>query len=361
MNDNSATTIMLVDDAVENLRLLSTIIRKAGLVPRPVTSGKRAIEAAVVDPPDLVLLDIRMPEMSGYDVCRWFKRDDRLRDIPIIFVSGLHDSEEKIEAFRIGGVDYITKPINDEEVLARIDNHLRLRALQRQILLNNQILERRVAEEVKATAAAQMATIFALVRLSEVRDRFRGRHVERVQALTRTLAEKMRDMNLHRAQLSPEFILHLEQAACLHDVGKVGIPDAILLKSGQLSEEERVVMRRHCALGADTLAEVQERYPENRFIRVGVEVARSHHESWDGSGYPDGLKGQDIPLAARIVALADCYDALTSERCHHRPFSHEEASQMIQEKAGTQFDPDIVATFQAVLDQFQRIRTEMRD
>jgi putative two-component system response regulator len=231
-------SVLLVDDAPENLRLLAIVVKKGGLVPRPVTSGKRAVEAAVVDPPDLVILDMRMPEMSGLDVCRWFKKDERLRDIPVIFISGLHDSEDKIEAFRVGGVDYITKPFHAEEVLARIRTHLRLRALQKEVLSQNELLEKRVADEVKATLASQMATIFALAKLSEVRDRYRGRHVERVQALSRALVERMRDMNLFKTQLSPEFIDYLEQAACLHDIGMVGIPDAILMKPGKLTEEE---------------------------------------------------------------------------------------------------------------------------
>jgi putative two-component system response regulator len=357
----TGASVLIVDDAADNLRLLAAVVKKGGLVPRPVTSGKRAIEAAVVDPPDLVLLDIRMPEMSGLDVCRWFKKDERLRDIPVIFISGLSDSDDKIEGFRLGGVDYITKPFHDQEVLARIETHLRLRALQKELSSHNQRLEERVEEAVKATAASHMATIFALVKLAEVRDRFRGRHVERVQVLTKILAERLRDTSHQKAQLTPDHIDCLAQTACLHDIGKVGVPDAILLKPGKLSEVEFDEMKKHCRLGADTLAEVRQRYPENQFLRMGVEVARSHHENWDGSGYPDGLKGSEIPLAARIVALADSYDALTSERYHHPPYTHEKASRMIEEGSGTQFDPDVVAAFLSLGEQFRQIRAGMHD
>lgn len=357
----SGSNVLVVDDAPENLRLLATVLRRGGLVPRPVPSGKLAIEAALVDPPDLVLLDIRMPDMSGLDVCRWFKQDQRLQEIPVVFLSGMQDTDDKVEAFRIGGVDYITKPFHEQEVLARIETHLHLRRLQREIQTHNQFLEQRVAEQVKLITASQMATIFALAKLAEVRDDNTGRHIERVQRLVGMLAEKMRAMKVHVAKLSSAFIDTLQQVACLHDIGKVAIPDAILLKPGKLSPEEFAKMKEHCARGAETLAAVQRRFPENEFIRMGVEVARSHHEWWDGTGYPDGLAGKAIPLSARIVALADFYDALTSERCYHPARSHADACRMIEEGCGTHFDPHVVAAFEAMESEFEQTRRELHD
>jgi len=360
-DDAQGSSVLIVDDAPENLRLLAEVLKRGGLVPRPVTSGRLAIEAAVADPPDLVLLDVRMPEMSGVDVCRWFKQHERLRSIPIIFLSGLQGTDDKVEAFRAGGVDYISKPFQNQEVLARIKTHLRLRQLQVEMVSHTVQLEQRVAEQVKAVTASQMATIFALAKLAEARDDDTGGHIERVQTFGRVLAERMRQMRLRVTQLTTEFIDNLYQTASLHDIGKVGAPDAILLKPGKLTTEEFAEMKKHCALGANTLAAVLERHPDNQFLRMGVAVARSHHEKWDGSGYPDGLKGAAIPLAARIVALADFYDALTSKRCYRPAFSHEDACGMIQEGSGTHFDPDVVAAFRADKDKFRCIRQQMQD
>jgi putative two-component system response regulator len=360
-DDVRGASILVVDDAAENLRLLAAVLKRGGLVPRPVTSGRLAIEAALIDPPDLVLLDVRMPEMSGVDVCRWFKQDERLRTIPIIFISGLQGTDDKVEAFRVGGVDYVSKPFQDQEVLARVKTHLRLRRLQVELVSHNLQLEQRIAEQVKAVTASQLATIFSLARLAEARDADTGQHIERVQTFGRVLAERMREARSYVVQLTTAFIENLYQTASLHDIGKVGTPDAILLKPGKLTAEEFVEMKKHCALGADTLAAVLKQHPDNQFLRMGVDVARSHHEKWDGSGYPDGLKAGAIPLAARIVALADFYDALTSRRCYRPAFSHEDTSRMIQESSGTHFDPDVVTAYRALDGQFRRIRHEMQD
>ena len=360
-DDVEGSSVLIVDDNPENLRLLAAVLKRGGLVPRPVTSGRLAIEAAVADPPDLVLLDIGMPEMSGVDVCRWFKQDERLWSIPIIFISGLQSTDDKVEAFRVGVVDYVSKPFQDQEVLARIKTHLRLRRLQVEMESHTVQLEQRIAEQVKAVTASQMATIFALAKLAEARDDDTGHHIERVQTFGRMLAEQMREMRLHVTELTAAFIDNLYQTASLHDIGKVGAPDAILLKPGKLTTEEFAEMKKHCALGANTLATVLKRHPDNPFLRMGVAVARSHHEKWDGGGYPDGLKGATIPLAARIVALADFYDALTSKRCYRPAFSHEDACGMIQEGSGTHFDPDVAAAFTAHKDKFRCIRQEMRD
>jgi putative two-component system response regulator len=206
-----------------------------------------------------------------------------------------------------------------------------------------------------------MSTIFALARLAEVRDDDTGSHVARVQAFCKMLAEGMRDMKPRKARLSDAFIEHLYQASALHDIGKVGIPDAILLKPGKLTPEEFEVMKKHCEIGAGTLNAVLQQHPDNQFLRMGVEVARSHHEKWDGKGYPDGLQGEAIPLAARITALADVYDALTSKRCYHPPASHEDAGRIILEGDGSHFDPDVVAAFKALAEQFQRVRRGMQN
>ncbi len=359
--ETAGGNILVVDDSRENLRLLATVLKRGGLHPRPVTSGALAIEAALAEPPDLVLLDITMPDMSGLDVCRWLKLDDRLKSIPVLFISGRLSSEDKLEAFAAGGLDYISKPFEETEIIARIRTHLRLHWLQQDAESRNDVLSRRVAEQVRAVTASQLATIFAIAKLAEARDDDTGRHIERVQSFARLLAESMQRMKIHSNMLTDRYIDTLYQTASLHDIGKVGVRDGILQKRGPLTGDEFREMQKHCALGADTLAMVLKRHPDNEFLRMGEQVARSHHERWDGSGYPNGLKGAAIPLAARIVAVADVYDALTSDRCYRAAVSPDVTCGMIHSGMGAHFDPELEAPFAAVEDRFQRLRKELRD
>jgi putative two-component system response regulator len=358
---HGAHSVLVIDDIPENLRLLCEILKRAGLVPRPVTTGRRGIEAAIADPPDLVLLDVRMPGMSGLEVCRWLKQDKRLSAIPVIFISGSQDLNEKIEAFRSGGVDYISKPFHEAEAVERIKTHLRLKDLQIELSTSIARLESRIAEQVREITASHMETIFALAKLAEARDNDTGRHVERVQAYSRALAERMYEDRIHATVVTSSFIENIFEAASLHDIGKVGIPDAILLKPAKLTDEEFKTMKVHSLLGGDTLAAVLKRFPDNRLLGMGVEIARSHHEKWNGSGYPDGLTGEGIPLSARLVAVADVYDALTSKRCYHDPFSHREACGFIQEGSGSQFDPVIAEVARKIEPNFLSIRKRLGD
>jgi putative two-component system response regulator len=361
INSGQGGNILVVEDDPDNLRALVAILKRGGFAPRPVTSGKRALEAAFSDPPDLVLLDVMMPGMSGYEVCRTLKQDARFKNTPVIFLSALQDTQDKVLAFGAGCVDYISKPFHYEEVLARVTTHLQLRRLQDDLASHNLELEQRVAVQVKAVTASQMATIFALAKLAETRDDETGHHIERVQTFSKLLAMEMCDLRCHVEQLTPSFVETLYQTAALHDIGKVGIADAVLLKPGKLTREEFAEMKKHSVIGAQTLQWVLERYPDNEFLRMGVDVARSHHEKWDGSGYPDGLNGEAIPLSARVVALADFYDALTSRRCYREAFSHEDTLRMIEEGGGTHFEPAIIESFKAQESKFKRIREEMQD
>jgi putative two-component system response regulator len=361
MIEMSTGNVLVVDDAHDNLRLLSTLLKRGGLVPRPVDSGKKALEAAVVDPPDLVLLDIQMPEMSGFEVCQRFMQDERLQNIPIIFISGRQGTDDKVKAFQAGGVDYVSKPFQEQEVLARVWAHIHLKKLREELLYHNKQLEEKVAKQVEVITASQMATIFALAKLAESRDKGTGQHFERVRIFSKKLALQMRGMGLYKDILTPSFIDNLYQAACLHDIGKVGVPDAILLKPGKVTPEEYEEIKKHSLYGADTLAKVLKHFPENQFLQMGVELARSHHEKWDGTGYPKGLVGKDIPLSGRIIALADYYDALTSIRCYREAFSHEETIQMIYRESGRHFDPDVVKAFRLLDKEFKRIRQEIQD
>lgn len=347
--------IMIIDDDVQNLRLLGTILKQGGYTSRPVVDGESAIEAILAEPPDLVLLDINMPGMSGLDVCKWIKNDERSRGIPVLFLSGQENTAVKIETFNAGGADFISKPFQSEEVLARTRTHLALKQMQAELQAQNEGLERRIEEQSRLNAESHMALIFALAKLAELRDDDTGRHIERVQITSRMLAEKMLQTGSGRSALSDSAIDTIFQTASLHDIGKVGILDSILLKPDKLTDSEFTEMKNHCSIGADTLKTVLRKFPGNKFLKMGVDVANYHHEKWDGTGYPDGLRGEAIPLAARIVSVADYFDALTNTRCYRPAFGFEETCAMIRENEGKAFDPDVVAAFFSIKYRFGKL------
>ncbi len=344
--------IIVVDDVPANLTLLTGMLKEKGYRVRPVPSGKLALKAVEHEPPDLILLDITMPDMDGFEVCRKLKQDMRFRDIPIIFISALTETLDKVKAFGNGGVDYVTKPFQFEEVAARVETHLKLRRYQAH-------LEDLVEEQVKEISDSQISTIFALSKLSESRDKETGKHLERVQIYCKMLAEKLSREEPYNSDIDAAFIHNIFNASPLHDIGKVASPDHILLKSGKLTPEEFEIMRKHSLMGANTMEAVQQMYEKNAFINMGISIARSHHERWDGTGYPDGLKGEEIPLAARIMAIADVYDALRSNRCYKGPFSRDRSRGIIESGSGAQFDPALVKAFLALEEEFDRIGREM--
>ena len=344
--------ILMVDDTPANLLLLSNMLKSKGFRIRPVPSGRLAFKVMEIETPDLILLDINMPEMNGYEVCRRLKADERFRDIPVIFISALSETLDKVEAFACGGVDYITKPFQFEEVEARINTHLKLRRYQIS-------LEELVKDKVKEISDSQMSTIFALSKLAESRDIATGRHLERVQMFCYLIAEKLVMDLPYKSMIGKEFIHDISNANSLHDIGKVSIPDNILLKPGKLSLEEFETMKTHTTTGIRTLLDVKTLYPGNSFINMGILIAHSHHEKWDGSGYPDGLAGEEIPLAARIMAIADVYDALRSKRCYKEPMTREQSREIIINGSGQQFDPIMVDAFLSVEEELNRIGLEM--
>jgi putative two-component system response regulator len=351
--ERSNESILIVDDAPENLHVLVRILGAVGYRPRAVRSGKLAIQAAENDPPDLILLDVMMPGMDGYEACRQIKANDRLKDIPVIFLSALNEADDKVKAFAAGCVDYVAKPFHVDEVRARVDVQMKLRRLQIELERRNHRLRDLVKEQVKEISESQMATIFALAKLAEARDDDTGRHLERVQTWCRLLAARCGEQPSHRAEADAVFVENIVHASPLHDVGKVGIRDAVLLKPGKLTPEEFAEMKTHTTLGARTLEAVEGQYPNNAFIRMGIEIARWHHERWDGKGYPEGLSGTDIPLSARIMAVADVYDALRSNRCYRPALSHEKSREIIFEGRGTHFDPDVVEAFRGLETTFE--------
>jgi putative two-component system response regulator len=329
-----------------------------------VPSGPLALAAAASDPPDVVLLDISMPEMDGFEVCRRLKEDPRLRDIPVIFISALTETEGKVKAFRRGGVDYVTKPFQIEEVEARVETHLKLRRSQAEVERYNRYLEQLVDEKVKEISESQLATIFAMVKLAESRDDETGTHIWRVREYCLSLANVLRGTAGFRETLTDAFVRDLYNAAPLHDIGKVGISDAILLKPEKHTPQEFEVMKTHTTIGAHTLHGVAQTYPRNSFVVMGVETARSHHERCDGSGYPEGLAGEAIPLAARIMSVADVYDALRTARRYKPAFDHETSVRIITEGDGrtkpSHFDARLLPAFSEVAPQFNEVYEKLK-
>ncbi len=355
MNDEVTANIMVVDDTPTNLKLLDLLLKSSRYTVSTYTRGAAALEAAKERPPDIVLLDVSMPEMDGYEVCGHFKSTKELQEIPVLFISAHTEPEEKVKAFESGGVDYITKPFHAAEVKARVGTHLKLAQLQATLHRQNENLESMVADQVEEIYSAQLSTIVALAKLAEYRDNDTGKHLERVQLYTRLLAEELQKANVYSEVIHERFVTDLFYATPLHDIGKVAIPDYILLKPGKLESDEFEIMKTHAEIGAATLAEARSAYDNNAFLSTGIAITRSHHERWDGTGYPDGIAGTAIPLEARIMAVADVYDALRSKRVYKPAFPHDAAMQIIRDGSGTQFDPSVVHAIDILERNFQQI------
>ena len=362
---NPTPSILIVDDNQLNVQLLTEILKRRGYQVQCAASGGTALHMAFAQPPDLIVLDIRMPDIDGFEVCRQFKSFEAVASIPIIFVSGLDEPIDKVKAFAAGGVDYVTKPFHAEEILARVGTHLRLRQLQRELERQNWGLQKLVQDQVTAIIESHLATIFALAKLAEYRDDDTGKHVQRVQNYCQVLAMRLGRTSTMRKYIDDKYVQNLMQTAALHDIGKVGIPDSVLLKPGPLDEQERQIMENHTTIGAATLEEVLQCHPGNRFIKMGVGIARSHHEKWDGSGYPDGLTEEAIPLSARILTMADHYDALRNSRPYKTAIDHPTTCEIIVDGDGrtqpSHFDPLILHAFKEAQGDFARVFDRFRD
>ena len=361
-------SVLVVDDSEMNRDLLLRRLRKMGLHITEACNGAEALEALEQDEFDLVLLDIMMPVMDGYETLEKMKNNEKMQKIPVIMITALDDVESAVKCIDMGAVDYVTKPFNPILLQSRVTASLERKHLHDmeenrriQIELNNKYLSDQVREKVLEISQSQLAAIFAMSKLAESRDPETGEHLERMREYCKVLSEQLSRMPKYRSIIDREFVDSIYAASPLHDIGKVGVEDSILLKPGKLTEEEWVQMKLHPAIGAETLREVDRQHPGNAFIQTGIEIAECHHEKWNGSGYPYGLSGETIPLSARILALGDVYDALTSKRCYKDAFSHEKSVKIILEGNGSHFDPDVVLAFQETELEFQRIRTEYID
>lgn len=361
-------TILVVEDNEDNRDILVRRLHRDNYQVIEAENGVRALEVLAVQSVDLVLLDIMMPEMNGYQVLEALRADGRLDDFPVIVITANSDLESAVKCVELGADDYLPKPFNPTLLRARINASLekkRLRDREREhsrlIERYNRDLEQQVRQQVKQITSAQMATIFAMSKLAESRDPETGAHLERMREYCKVLAQQLAKTDKFCQSINEAFIENIYAASPLHDIGKVGITDGVLLKPGKLDDDEWIHMRMHPIIGAETLRAVDKAHPGNEFIRTGIAIAEYHHEKWDGSGYPYGMRGEDIPLEARILALGDVYDALTSKRCYKEAYSHETTRGIVLDSCGKHFDPHIVQAFLELEDEFQRIRTYYSD
>lgn len=354
-------TVLVVDDTPENLTLLNALLKDKYRV-KIATGGKKALAMAKDSPPDLVLMDVMMPDMDGYEACRLFKEDPRLADVPVIFLSALGEIEDEKQGFVAGAVDYITKPLSPSILMARIRTHLSLKKANDALKGQSLELEGAVKERTRELERTREVTILAMASLAEARDNETGNHLHRTSRYVNMLAQWLRAKSVRGVDLDEERIALLTRSAPLHDIGKVGIPDAILLKPGKLTFEEFEIMKTHAAIGRDAIAKAEAQMAgDASFLGVAKEIAGSHHEKWDGSGYPEGLAGEAIPLSARLMAVADVYDALISKRVYKDAFPREEAEKIILEGAGKHFDPEIIRAFVELRDDFWDVAQKLKD
>ncbi len=355
-------TVLVVDDTPDNLSLMSSLLRTEYRV-KLAPSGERALKIASAEgKPDLILLDIMMPDMDGYEVLRRLRADRNTADIPVIFLTAMSATEDEKIGLDMGAVDYITKPISPATVMARVRNHIELK-LARDFLQNqSRYLEQEVQKRTREIVAIQDITVRAIALLAETRNNETGNHLRRTQKYVKALAIHLQYHPRFASELSNEAIESLYKSAPLHDIGKVGIPDRILLKPGKLDDAEYEIMKTHTTLGHAALVHAEEEEGhEMPFLRYAKEITLCHQEKWDGTGYPMGLHGDAIPISARLMALADVYDALISKRVYKPSLTHEEASTIIYRGRGSHFDPDIVDAFAAIESQFRSIAIDFAD
>jgi len=364
MNDMQSPklTVLVVDDAPDSLQVMNAILSPLYKV-KVANSGERALKVASGNhPPDLVLLDVVMAGLDGYEVCRRLKDSPMTREIPVIFLTARNEIEDETHGFSCGAVDYIVKPANAPVVLARVRAQLQLKQMSDFLRDQNQFLEREVERRTSETVAMENVTIMTMASLAETRDSDTGNHILRTQHYIKLLAEELRRQPRYAQELSDEVVDLMFKSAPLHDIGKVGIPDSILLKPGKLTPEEFEIMKRHTTIGRDAIQHAEDSLGlEVDFLKYAKEFAYTHQEKWDGSGYPEGLRGEAIPLSGRLMAIADVYDALISSRIYKARMPHEQAVTQIVAGSGSHFDPALVEAFQRIADQFEAVALRYAD
>ena len=358
----SKPTVLVIDDAPENLALMSGLLKDSYKV-KVANHGELGLKVALAaPPPDLILLDIMMPDLDGYEVCRRLKSNPASRAIPVIFLSAKTDVQDEEKGLLLGAVDYISKPISPSLMLARVATQIALHAKTESLRVDSTVRDPEQARQIADLSAAQDVTILAMTSLAETRDSDTGNHIRRIQHYVKALAQSLKDHPRFAGQLDAQAISLLFKSAPLHDIGKFGIPDRILLKPSSLSPEEFEIMKTHTTLGFEAIEQAEKALGlQPPMLRTAKEIVLSHQEKWDGSGYPQGLKGDAIPMSARLMAVADVYDALISQRVYKAALPHDRAVQIVFQGRGSHFDPDMVDAFIGIQDEFQAVAERFAD
>jgi putative two-component system response regulator len=352
--------LLIVDDVPANLTVLGDVLHGAGYRVKAATSGNAALRYAAQTPrPALILLDVMMPEMDGYQVLAALRQDPATRDIPVIFITALDNARDEERGFQHGAADYIAKPIKPDVVLARVRNQLLAQLAGNWLRDQNATLEAEVSRRMEENELIQTVSIRALAHLAETRDPETGNHILRTQGYVLLLATLLQHHQRFSSALDDAYIKMLAASAPLHDIGKVGIPDSVLLKPGKLTDEEWVIMRTHSQLGSEAIEKAERDIDQPvEFLAVAKEIAHWHHERWDGRGYPDGLAGEAIPLSARLMTIADVFDALISKRVYKDAMPLEQVREIIGKEHGRQFDPDVTEVFLNSFGEFAAIAAQ---
>ncbi len=340
-DNKEITRILIVDDVETNRFVLRDIIADMGYQPVLTENGLQALKMLEHIKPQLIVLDIAMPEMDGYEVCERIKGDVENRDIPIIFISAFDEPADIVKGFSIGGGDYITKPFIPEVVKARIDMHLNLYEANRRMVEMNRKLQVSIDEQLKKMELAQRSVLYALIRVARENACYDESYMERLAYNCRIVTEAMQLSDKYGQAISDNYIDTIELAAPLCDLGNMAIPTNVLQKQGMLDENENAIMRTHTIIGARILGDIGGIGNDNNFISMATDIANYHHENWDGTGYPEGKKGEEIPLSAQIVAVVGAYCALTERRTYREAFSQPEALEILEKDAKSKFNPDI--------------------
>lgn len=351
--DFSDFIVLIVDDTETNIDvLLETLADQYDV--RVAMDGETALEDIVEEKPDLILLDIMMPGIDGYQVCEILRANSETRHIPIIFLTAMNEEQDEAKGLALGAVDYVTKPFSPGLVKARVKNQLELKKYRDH-------LEEMVKVRTRELVLTQEVTIECMGTLAEYRDPETGGHIKRTKNYVKALATHLSTKPGYESVLDADTIEQLYKSSPLHDIGKVGVKDSILLKPGKLTDEEFKEMKKHSVYGCDVIKANERKLGETSFLSMARDIAYTHHEKWDGSGYPRGVAGEEIPLCGRIMALADVYDALISKRVYKAPLPHEIAVKIIKEGRGTHFDPSLVDLFLEISEEFRTIALEFAD
>jgi putative two-component system response regulator len=350
--ENEKKLVILVDDNLANLKIGNNFLEEKYTV-ATAPSAAKMFSLLKNNVPAIILLDIDMPEMNGYEAIKILKSNPETKDIPVIFLTAKNESEDELEGLSLGAIDYITKPFNPALLLKRIEVHLLVEGQRKELQYFNENLQKMVEEKTESILDMQNALLKTMAELVECRDDITGGHIERTQRGIKIMLEEIMKHHVYREETKGWDVDLLLQSSQLHDVGKISIDDNILKKPGKLTDEEFNEMKKHASFGEQIIEKIETLAKESDFLNYAKIFAASHHEKWDGSGYPRKLKGTEIPLLGRIMAIADVYDALTSVRPYKKAFSHEDAVRIITEESGTQFDPALVNIFISAADRFK--------